>query len=107
MKNGTIPYLIINQGQNSKYYYACLRHQYKYDKNIFYRKSDGKYLVFGEETWNMPTNALVFTDDYLIILLNRNNYYNFMSILPDSEYKKLEAMTEDDNPCLLKLYFKK
>ena len=107
MKNETIPYLIINQGQNSKYYYACLRHQYKYDKNIFYRKSDGKYLVFGEETWNMPTNALVFTDDYLIILLNRNNYYNFMSILPDSEYKKLEAMTEDDNPCLLKLYFKK
>ena len=29
------------------------------------------------------------------------------SILPNSEYQKLESMTEDDNPCLLKLYFKK
>ena len=31
----------------------------------------------------------------------------YKSILPEAEYKKLEAMTEDDNPCLLKLYFKK
>lgn len=107
MKDGTIPYLIVRQAQNNNYYYACLRHQYKYDKSVFYRKSDGKYLIFGEKSWNRPTNALVFTDDYMIILLNRDNYDNFKPILPESEHKKLEAMTEDDNPCLLKLYFKK
>lgn len=107
LKDGTIPYLIVRQAQNNNYYYACLRHQYKYDKSVFYRKSDGKYLIFGEKFWNRPTNALVFTDDYMIILLNRDNYDNFKPILPESEYKKLEAMKEDDNPCLLKLYFKK
>jgi hypothetical protein len=106
-KDGTIPYLLVGQAQNDNYYYACLRHQYKYDKNVFYRKSDGKYLVFGEKSWNTPTNALVFTDDHMIILLNPNNYENFKPLLPEAERNKLEALTEDDNPCLLKLYFKK
>ena len=107
LKDGTIPYLFVSQAQNDNYYYACLRHQYKYDKSVFYRKSDGKYLVFGEESWRTPTNALVFTDDYMIILLKADNYENFKPLLPEAERKKLEALTEDDNPCLLKLYFKK
>lgn len=107
LREGTIPYLFVRQAQNDNYYYVCLRHQYKYDKSVFYRKSDGKYLIFGEESWRTPTNALVFTDDYMIILLNPNNYENFKPILPEPERKKLEALTEDDNPCLLKLYFKK
>ena len=105
-KDGTIPYLIVSQAQNKNYYYACLRHQYKYDKSVFYRKSDRKYLVFGEKSWNMPTNALVFADDHMIILLNPNNYENFKPFLSEAESKKLEALTEDNNPCLLKLYFK-
>ena len=29
----------------------------------------------------------------------------FKSILLKEEYQKLENMQEDDNPCLLKLYF--
>jgi len=107
MKDGTVPYIRASQAQNDNYYYVCLRHRYKYDKGIFYRKSDSKYLIFGEENWNMPTNALVFTDDYMIILLKQNNYANFKSFLPKSELKKLDALSEDDNPCLLKLYFKK
>ena len=107
MEDGTIPYIKVSQAQNKDYYYACLRYQYKYDKNVFYRKSDGKYLILGEKNWNVPTSALVFTDDYMIILLNHNNYENFKSFLPDSERRKLNALTEDDNPCLLKLYFKK
>ena len=107
MKDGTVPYLVVEQAQNNNYYYACLRFQYKYDKNVFYRKSDGKYLVFGEEDWPMKTNSHVFTDDYMIIALNPDNYENFKPYLPDSERKKLDTLTEDDNPCLLKLYFKK
>lgn len=107
MKDGTVPYLVVEQAQNKNYYYTCLRFQYKYDKSIFYRKSDGKYLVFGEVDWPMKTNSHVFTDDYMIIALNSDNYENFKPYLPDSERKKLDALAEDDNPCLLKLYFKK
>ena len=107
MRDGTVPYVVVRQAQNKDYYYTCLRFQYKYDKSIFYRKSDGKYLVFGEEDWPMKTNSHVFTDDYMIIALNPDNYENFKPYLPDSERKKLDTLTEDDNPCLLKLYFKK
>lgn len=106
MQDGTVPYLVVGQAQNKDYYYTCLRFRYKYDKNIFYRKSDGKYLVFGEENWNMNTDSHIFTDEYMIISLNPDNYEHFKPFLPDSERKKLEALTEDDNPCLLKLYFK-
>ena len=93
--------------KNDDYNYVCLRYQYKYDKSIFYRKNDGKYLIWGEEDWGIPTNALVFTDDYMIVLLKQNNYNNFKPLLSESEREKLDALSEDDNPCLLKLYFKK
>ena len=39
-------------------------------------------------------------------MLNPNNYENFKPFLTETERKKLEALKEDDNPCLLKLYFK-
>ena len=39
-------------------------------------------------------------------MLNPNNYENFKPFLSEAKRKKLEALTEDDNPCLLKLYFK-
>ena len=107
MKDGTVPYIKVGQAQNDDYNYVCLRYQYKYDKSIFYRKNDGKYLIWGEEDWGMPTNALVFTDDYMIVLLKQNNYNNFKPLLSESEREKLDALSEDDNPCLLKLYFKK
>ena len=107
MKDGTVPYIKVGQAQNDDYNYVCLRYQYKYDKSIFYRKNDGKYLIWGEEDWGIPTNALVFTDDYMIVLLKQNNYNNFKPLLSESEREKLDALSEDDNPCLLKLYFKK
>ena len=107
MQDGTVPYLIVKQAQIMDYYYVCLRFQYKYDKNIFYRKSDGKYLVFGEEDWCINTDSHIFADDYMIITLNPNNYDNFKQFLSESDCKKLNSLTEDDNPCLLKLYFKK
>lgn len=40
-------------------------------------------------------------------MLNPNNYENFKPFLSEAESKKLEALKEDDNPCLLKLHFKK
>ena len=51
---------------------------------------------------NLISAPEIFISD--IYYDKRETYKN---ILPESEYKKLEAMKEDDNPCLLKLYFKK
>lgn len=107
MKDGTVPYIKVGQAQNKDYYYACLRYQYKYDRGVFYRKRDGACFILGEESWNMPTNALVFTDDYMIILMNHNNYSHLIPFLSEADRNKIIALKEDDNPCLLKFYFRK
>ena len=77
--------------------------------HVFYDKSSGKPFVFdmldGENC--KMNNPLYFGEDYLLTDVLYENRETYKSILPESEYKKLEAMLEDDNPCLLKLYFKK
>ena len=75
--------------------------------NLFYQKATNKSFILGGKECNIQIRPLVFTDDYMICNLFQKDYDNFKPILPKSEYQKLEAMTEDDNPCLLKLYFKK
>ena len=45
--------------------------------------------------------------DFLLTDVLYDDRETFKSILPETEYRKLENMLEDDNPCLLKLYFKK
>lgn len=107
IENQVIPYWILNQQQNKSYYYACLRFGEKYDMNLFYHKESNKCFILGEKGCNLQIRPLVFTDDYMICNLFQKDYENFKPLLPEAECKKLEAMTEDDNPCLLKLYFKK
>lgn len=107
IEDKTIPYWIPNQQQNKDYYYACLNFGLKYDMNLFYHKTTNKYFVLGGEGCDIQIRPLVFTDDYMICNLFQKDYVNFKPLLPEAERKKLEALTEDDNPCLLKLYFKK
>ena len=52
-------------------------------------------------------HPLYFGDEYLITDIVYEDREKFKSILTEEEYRKLENMLEDDNPCLLKLYFKK
>ena len=77
--------------------------------HVFYDKKKKKALVFdhldGKECkMNQP---LYFGEDYLLTDVLYDDREKFRSILPESEYQKLKSMLEDDNPCLLKLYFKK
>lgn len=107
LEDRTIPYWICNQQQNKNYYYACLRFGRKYDMNLFYQKSTKECLILGGEGCDIQIRPLVFTDDYMICNLFQKDYEHFKPILPESERMKLEALAEDDNPCLLKLHFKK
>ena len=70
------------------------------------RSIGASFFNSSKEDW---VNALKthFGDDYIMTDILYDNRESFKSILPESEYAKLELMKEDDNPCLLKLYFKK
>ena len=76
--------------------------------HVFYDKENGRALVFDHLAEGCELYFPLYMDDDCFI---SDIYYDkreaYKSILPESEYKKLEAMLEDDNPCLLKLYFKK
>ncbi len=107
----TRPFSIEKQAQNHKYSYASLVREAEMRPlitHVFYDKNNDRSMVFDYLDEKCELNYPLHMDDDCFI---SDIYYDkrklFKSILPDSEYKKLEAMTEDDNPCLLKLYFKK
>jgi hypothetical protein len=77
--------------------------------HVFYDKEDDKDLVFDHlDTKECRMNPpLYFGEDFLLTDVLYDDRETFKSILPETEYRKLENMLEDDNPCLLKLYFKK
>ena len=108
----SLPFELEINCQNSQYAYVSLRRETGMRPtltHVFYDKKSNHSHVFdtldGKECrMNAP---LYFGDDYLLVDVLYENRETYKSILPESEYKKLEAMKEDDNPCLLKLYFKK
>ena len=107
-----LPFTIEEQKQNHQYCYVSLRLEMGVRPDlthVFYDKKKKKALVFdhldGKECkMNQP---LYFGEDYLLTDVLYDDREKFKSILPESEYQKLKSMLEDDNPCLLKLYFKK
>lgn len=107
-----MPFVLENQYQNKTYSYVALRRETGIRPSfthVLYNKKKNASFVFNtldgnECKMNVP---LYFGDDYLLVDVLYDNREAYKSILSESEYKKLEAMKEDDNPCLLKLYFKK
>ena len=109
-----LPFAMERQSRNSLYTYVALRRKAGRRPQspmtyVFYRHQDGKALVFdyldGKQCRMHEPHY--FGEDYLLTDVYYDDREMYKGILPDSEYKKLEAMLEDDNPCLLKLYFKK
>ena len=109
-----LPFTLERQDQNSMYSYVALRRKAGFRMKIpmsyvFYQRQDDKALVFDYLDGNKcrMNEPLYFGENYILTDIYYDDRKTYKSILPESEYKKLEAMKEDDNPCLLKLYFKK
>ena len=106
-----LPFILDKQAQNKTYSYLALQRETGMRpqmSHVFYHKEKEKALVFdflnGKDCKMNP--PLYFGDDYLLTDVLYDDRETFQSILPKEEYQKLENMLEDDNPCLLKLYFK-
>ena len=106
-----LPFILDKQAQNKTYSYLALQRETGMRplmSHVFYHKEKEKALVFdflnGKDCKMNP--PLYFGDDYLLTDVLYDDRETFQSILPEEEYQKLENMLEDDNPCLLKLYFK-
>lgn len=107
-----LPFNLLIQRQNKQYTYAGLQRRKGIRPpmtHVFYDKENDKGIVFDylDEKKCRMNSPLYFGDDYLLTDVLYDDREAFKPILPEAEYRKLENMLEDDNPCLLKLYFKK
>jgi len=105
-----LPFCLREQRQNKKYSYVALKRDMNLRPpltHVFYDKTNHRGYAFDELADGCRMNyPLYFGEDFILTDVFYENREQYKSILPESEYKKLENMKEDDNPCLLKLYFK-
>lgn len=104
-----IPYYFYRQFQNKEYYYTALT-TWSIDKwrNVFYRKRDGTSFVFDTLTGGAKIkNTNIFTDSYMISVISPNEIESYKDIISEDEYNKINNISEDNNLCLVKFYFKK
>ena len=105
----TIPYFFQENSQNGKYYYAQLIFGFSPlvgHYNIFYRKSDDKSFFFRETTEGVTLKPVYFCDDFLLSLASYEDMEAYKHVLDEQEFAKLKGRTEEDNPFLVKCYFK-
>lgn len=58
-------------------------------------------------TEKLSINPLLLTEDYIVSILNYEEYTYLRPFLSEQDYSKLVSREEDDNPCLVKYYFRK
>ena len=109
LENGTIPYLLGSQYQNSKYFYVYFSYGWfpnQTIKHLFYRKSDGKSFFFKDTQENISIRPQAFEEECIVQFASYDDLEAYKSILSPAEYQKIISRNEEDNPCLIKLYFK-
>lgn len=109
LENGILTFSMENHNQNKQYYYVALRKgvgAFRPWMNVFYRKTDGKTFVFEKIEEGIKVCPISFTNEYLISVLSFDDIKMYENVLSHEEFSKLSLKKEDENPCLVKLYFK-
>lgn len=108
LKDSTIPYIISHQAQTDKYYYARLVRGFtpKGQYHVFYKKEGGKNFFFKETTEGIHLNPLFWGDNFVLCLVSNEEMGEYLKVLGKTESEKIRDRKEDDNPVLIKCYFK-
>jgi hypothetical protein len=106
LEDGTIPYSYACRFQNAQYYYAMLNIERKISKHIFYNKNNNKSYWY--EYPITQFFLLYFSDEFIIGRSNSDMHKHLLesNLLDETSKQKLESYKEDDNPFLVKYYFK-
>jgi len=111
LEDKIIPYEISRHAQNKRYYYIELLIGRKNAKHVFYDKVTGKSTYIDEyfSEGVRFRRMLFFTDEFIINMLDYNSKEKLLEcpLLDEANKKKLLSFKWDDNPFLIKYYFKK
>ena len=94
--------------ENKAYYYAQIVLKNKIAPHIFYHKETNNYHYFLKTTEGISFATYILNDDYIIgdLILDYKDDLLKSNLLSDKDRLILEEMKEDDNPILIKLFFK-
>ena len=109
--DGVIPYCLGSQTQTDKFYYCRLVMGFdnRNSAHLFYRKSDGKNVYFETTSEGLHFKPMYWGEDYVISISDEGDMLDldiYKAFLSPSEYTKIANRKEDDNPFLLKCYYK-
>ena len=76
------------------------------NRGFFYLKSDGKSFFFKDTQENISIRPQAFEEECIVQFASYDDLEAYKSILSPAEYQKIISRNEEDNPCLIKLYFK-
>ena len=111
LENNEILYDFRFHFQNSQYYYAQIRFggtpKGKW-KSLFYNKKTKENFLFENIIEGLRLMPLYFSDEYIIDILRYKDKEKLLNctLLDESNKKKLLDFKEDDNPYLIKYYFR-
>lgn len=96
--------------ENDSYYYAQIvfKNEKSLSPHIFYNKVTGDSQYFFKTTEGLSFITYLFTNNYMIAELLTDELETLLSsnLLNETEHVKLEMRKDDDNPVLVKIYFK-
>lgn len=108
VKSQDIPYRFCCQFQNDHYYYTQLyTYSIKRRRNVFYSKIEDETIVFDKTKEGIVlSQPFIFNDDYIICTATYEDLEAYKKVLSTEEFNKIAGRKEDDNPFLVKFYFK-
>lgn len=111
MMNSDKLYRFNSRHENNSYYYAQIvfKNEKSLAPHIFYNKASGESHYFLKTTEGLSFITYLFADNYMIAELLTDDLETLLSsnLLNETERSKLNMRKDDDNPVLVKLYFKK
>lgn len=108
LKDSTIPYIITHQAQTDRLYYSQLVLGFtpKGEYHIFYNKANGQSLFFNETLEGIRLNPFFWGDKFVLCLASNEDLDSYIKVLEKTEINKITNRKEDDNPVVVKCYYK-
>ena len=110
LADGTLPFCMQTQFQNGCYYFVALQKGLGINDhfiNVFYDKADGQSYIFDNSVEGMRLRPLLLTNEYLLSVLYPTDAHEpFLPYLSKEDYASLVSLKDDENPCLVRYYFK-
>jgi hypothetical protein len=104
-------YRFNSRHENNNYYYAQIvfKNEKSLAPHIFYNKATGDSHYFFKTSEGLSFITYLFTDNYIIaeLLTDQLGTLYSSNLLNETERAKLDIRNEEDNPILVKIYFKK